>query len=57
MFVCPHLVTGDRQRFTLAHELGHFYLSGKLDASMDEKKSCLRFAQAFLLPSELYSRN
>lgn len=44
--------TGDRQRFTLAHELGHLLLKGRLDAAMlaDEEKLCNRFAGAFLLP-------
>jgi Zn-dependent peptidase ImmA (M78 family) len=43
---------GDRQRFTLAHELGHFVLQGKLSKKLDEEKSCHRFAGAFLLPKE-----
>lgn len=44
--------TGDRQRFTLAHELGHLLLKGRLDAALlaDEEKLCNRFAGAFLLP-------
>ncbi|MEF8724346.1 MAG: XRE family transcriptional regulator [Candidatus Accumulibacter phosphatis] len=41
---------GDRQRFTLAHELGHLLLSGRLDAQIDEEKACDRFAGAFLAP-------
>lgn len=43
---------GDRQRFTLAHELGHLVLEGRLDPSlgMDEEKACHCFAGAFLLP-------
>lgn len=41
---------GDRQRFTLAHELGHLVLGGRLGASVDEEKACDRFAGAFLLP-------
>jgi len=43
---------GDRQRFTLAHELGHLLLEGRLDESIDEEKACNRFAGAFLLPSK-----
>lgn len=44
---------GDRQRFTLAHELGHLVLSGFFTpASLDEEKCCDRFAGAFLLPKD-----
>jgi len=43
---------GDRQRFTLAHELGHLMLEGKLADNLDEEKASDRFAGAFLLPSE-----
>ena len=43
---------GDRQRFTLAHELGHLMLDGKLADTVDEEKASDRFAGAFLLPSE-----
>lgn len=41
---------GDRQRFTLAHELGHLLLAGRLAADLDEEKACDRFAGAFLAP-------
>ena len=41
---------GDRQRFTLAHELGHLVLHGRLFVDSDEEKACNRFAGAFLLP-------
>lgn len=41
---------GDRQRFTLAHELGHLLLEGRLATGMDEEKACDRFAGAFLVP-------
>lgn len=43
---------GDRQRFTLAHELGHLVLKGFFDPELDEEKCCDRFAGAFLLPKE-----
>jgi Zn-dependent peptidase ImmA (M78 family) len=43
---------GDRQRFTLAHELGHFILPTLLSKDLDEEKACNRFAGAFLLPKE-----
>lgn len=42
---------GDRQRFTLAHELGHLLLHGRLAEELDEEKACHRFASALLLPS------
>jgi Zn-dependent peptidase ImmA (M78 family) len=42
---------GDRQRFTLAHELGHLLLHGRLANDLNEEKACNRFAGAFLLPS------
>lgn len=43
---------GDRQRFTLAHELGHLMLKGRLAEDIDEEKACNRFAGAFLFPRE-----
>ncbi|MEX0615311.1 MAG: XRE family transcriptional regulator [Methylophaga sp.] len=43
---------GDRQRFTLAHELGHLVLKGRLPEDMNEEKACNHFAGAFLLPRE-----
>lgn len=42
--------TGDRQRFTLAHELGHLVLHDRLHKNLDEEKACNIFAGAFLLP-------
>lgn len=41
---------GDRQRFTLAHELGHLMLQGRLADDLDEEMACNRFAGAFLFP-------
>jgi Zn-dependent peptidase ImmA (M78 family)/DNA-binding XRE family transcriptional regulator len=41
---------GDRQRFTLAHELGHLMLEGRLGTDLDEEMACNRFAGAFLFP-------
>ncbi|WP_373182406.1 helix-turn-helix domain-containing protein [Halomonas campaniensis] len=41
---------GDRQRFTLAHELGHLILAGRLSPELNEEKACDRFAGAFLAP-------
>src|SRR5690606_2787439 len=42
---------GCRQRFTLAHELGHLLLDGRLPPTLDEERACNRFASAFLLPA------
>ena len=41
---------GDRQRFTLAHELGHLVLHTRLAKGVDEETACNRFAGAFLVP-------
>ena len=41
---------GERQRFTLAHELGHMVLDPV--AKVDEEKAAHRFAGAFLMPAE-----
>jgi Zn-dependent peptidase ImmA (M78 family) len=40
---------GERQRFTLAHELGHLLL--RVPEGKDGEKLCHRFASAFLMPS------
>ena len=42
---------GDRQRFTLAHELGHLALAGRLAEHLDEELAAHRFAGAFLAPA------
>jgi Zn-dependent peptidase ImmA (M78 family)/transcriptional regulator with XRE-family HTH domain len=44
---------GDRQRFTLAHELGHLVLKGRLTKKLEPKEeaACHRFAGAFLAPA------
>ena len=43
---------GDRQRFTLAHELGHLVLHGRLASDVDEEAAANRFAGAFLAPAD-----
>lgn len=43
---------GDRQRFTLAHELGHLVLKGRLAPDLDEEAAANRFAGAFLAPAD-----
>ena len=40
---------GDRQRFSLAHELGHLML--KVGPGVDEERAACRFAGAFLVPA------
>jgi len=42
---------GERQRFTISHELGHLMLDVAPD--MDEEKAAHRFAGAFLMPAEM----
>ena len=44
---------GDRQRFTLSHELGHLVMHNRMPQNWDEKtveSACHRFAGAFLAP-------
>jgi len=43
-------IPGDRQRFSLAHDLGHLVLS--LNGGLDEETACHRFAAAFLVPAQ-----
>ena len=43
--------TRDRQRFTIAHEIGHMVLD--ISPGMDEEKVAYRFAGAFLMPEEV----
>lgn len=42
---------GDRQRFTLAHELGHMVMV--VDASIKDEDAANRFAGAFLMPADV----
>jgi Zn-dependent peptidase ImmA (M78 family) len=48
VMVVKQNVPGDRQRFSLAHELGHLILEA--DPHLDEEKVANRFAGAFLVP-------
>ncbi len=41
---------GARQRFTIAHELGHLVMD--VSDNLDAEKMCHRFASAFLMPKE-----
>ncbi len=45
---------GERQRFTLAHELGHMFL--QMGGALDPEKACDRFAGAFLIPAKMLTR-
>ena len=42
--------SGERQRFTLTHELGHLVLT--VDDKVDSEKAAHRFAGAFLMPAD-----
>lgn len=42
---------GARQRFTIAHELGHLVLDIK-NSELDEEKICNRFASSLLMPKD-----
>lgn len=44
-------VPGERQRFNLAHELGHLVL--KMTGDVDEEKAAYRFGAAFLTPAQV----
>jgi Zn-dependent peptidase ImmA (M78 family)/transcriptional regulator with XRE-family HTH domain len=47
-------LSGDRQRSSLAHELGHLMMNASSD--VDEEKAALRFSGAFLVPAEVAYR-
>jgi Zn-dependent peptidase ImmA (M78 family) len=44
-------VSGERERFTLAHEIGHLVL--ECDEGVNKEKASNRFAAAFLMPAEI----
>ena len=44
-------IDGERQRFTIAHELGHLVLNIK-DENLNEEKMCNKFASSLLMPKE-----
>jgi Zn-dependent peptidase ImmA (M78 family)/DNA-binding XRE family transcriptional regulator len=48
VIVVKRSVPGDRQRFNLAHELGHLVL--EITEGVDEEAAAYRFAGAFLVP-------
>ena len=49
VIVVNHRDWGERQRFTLAHELGHLVM--EVATKVDEEKAANRFAGAFLMPA------
>ena len=51
VIVLQRNIPGDRQRFCLAHELGHLVLD--LAEGVDEEKAANRFAGAFLVPQSV----
>lgn len=52
VFVVSNQSPGDRQRFTLAHELGHLLLENRIGNTLNIESCCDRFAGAFLLPGQ-----
>ncbi|MDQ7822564.1 MAG: XRE family transcriptional regulator [Candidatus Eremiobacteraeota bacterium] len=50
VIVISSRLPGDRQRFSMLHELGHLVLDTAVD--IDREKACHRFAGAFLVPRE-----
>ena len=52
--VCSDAKSVERQRFTIAHELGHLVLD--VLPPLDEEKACQRFAGALLAPHESVAR-
>lgn len=54
VIVIGHRWPGERQRFTLAHELGHLTLDISPNCeSKEREKCCHRFAAAFLAPEDM----
>lgn len=52
--VSRNLISGERQRLNIVHELGHLVLDIKED--LDEEKAAFRFAGAFLAPASVLRR-
>ena len=50
VIVVNHTHWGERQRLTLAHELGHLVMD--VAARVDDEKAAYRFAGAFLMPAD-----
>jgi Zn-dependent peptidase ImmA (M78 family)/DNA-binding XRE family transcriptional regulator len=47
-------VPGDRQRFSICHEIGHIVM--RVDTALDAEKAAQRFAGAFLVPAHVVRR-
>lgn len=56
MIVVNQNHNGERQRFTLAHELGHLILDWNAPTEKDHEKAADRFAGAFLMAKEMVER-
>ena len=52
--ISRNLISGERQRLNLVHELGHLVLD--IGKELDEEKAAFRFAGAFLAPPSLVRR-
>lgn len=52
VIVTSHRITGERQRFTIAHELGHLLLD-IVNPAINIEKACDKFAGAFLMPERV----
>ena len=50
VIVVRRMKWGDRQRFTMAHELGHLLMS--VDSRLNPEEAAHRFAGTFLMPAE-----
>jgi len=52
VMVVNRMVSVDRQRFNLAHELGHLVMQCETVTAKDEEQLAHRFASAFLMPAK-----
>ncbi|MGC8494310.1 MAG: helix-turn-helix domain-containing protein [Syntrophobacteraceae bacterium] len=52
--ISRNLISGERQRLNLVHELGHLVLD--IEKEIDQEKAAFRFAGAFLAPSSVIRR-
>lgn len=52
VIVTSKSITGERQRFTIAHELGHLLLDFRGD-DINVERACDKFASAFLMPEAI----
>lgn len=51
LIVLLNNIDGERQRFTIAHELGHLILNIQ-DENLNEEKMCNKFASSLLMPKK-----